>query len=74
MEQQRTGAAESGQRDIYNLKNEDIAESKRDKKIHEEVEKIWAIYDIDDNGTLDFDEMKEYIQKTAFKWMRLTDR
>ena len=51
-----------------------MAEEKRNKKINEEVEKIWALYDIDDNGTLDFDEMKEYIQNTAFKWMKLSDR
>ena len=59
---------------IYDLKNNDITESTRDDRISVELEKIWEIYDIDDNGTLDFDEMKEYIQKTAFKSLHLSDR
>ena len=59
---------------LYVLKNDDDTESLREKKIFHEVERIWKIYDIDSNGTLDFDEMQQYIQKTAFKSLRLSDR
>ena len=59
---------------IYSLKNEDLSEDTCNKKVWKEVDKIWALYDLDKNGTLDYDEMKEYIQKTAFKWMNLSDR
>ena len=45
----------------------------RDIRVTAEVEKIWIIHDADQNGTLDFDEVKEYIQKTAFKSLNLTD-
>lgn len=33
----------------------------RDIRITSEVEKIWIIHDEDENGTLDFNEIKEYI-------------
>lgn len=33
----------------------------KEQAIIQEVDRIWQVYDIDDNGTLDFDEMKEYI-------------
>lgn len=45
----------------------------RDIRITAEVEKIWIIYDIDTNGTLDYEEVKQYIQETAFKSMDLSD-
>ena len=32
-------------------------------QIQAEVEKIWALYDMDDNGTLDYDEIKMYLQE-----------
>ena len=31
-----------------------------------EVEKIWIIYDIDDSGELELDEIEEYLKKMAF--------
>ena len=42
-------------------------------RVISEVEKIWILYDLDDNGTIDFDEMKLYIQETAFKSLKLSD-
>ena len=38
----------------------------REIKIISEVEKIWIVYDVDDNGTLDFPEIREYLEKMAF--------
>ena len=35
-------------------------------KIISEVEKIWIIYDVDNNGTLDFDEIRDYLDQMAF--------
>ena len=60
---------------IYDLKNDlsDVHKYK-DEIVDYELEKIWSLYDIDDNGTLDFDEMREYIQTSAFKSLNLTDR
>ena len=31
-----------------------------------EVEKIWIMYDLDDNGSLDFDETKAYLKEMAY--------
>ena len=42
-------------------------------RVISEVEKIWILYDLDDNGTIDFDEMKLYIKETAFKSLKLSD-
>ena len=35
----------------------------REIKIISEVEKIWITYDIDQNGYLECDEMKQYLSK-----------
>lgn len=45
----------------------------RDIRVTAEVEKIWIVHDVDKNGTLDFEEVKEYIKGTAFSSMDLTD-
>jgi hypothetical protein len=32
-------------------------------KLYAEVERIWLLYDIDENGYLDFDEVKLYLSE-----------
>ena len=32
-------------------------------RIQAEVEKIWLLYDIDDSGSLEFDEIKKYLNE-----------
>ena len=41
-------------------------ELSRQIKVLAEVEKIWIIYDVDRNGTLELDEIKEYLKCMAF--------
>ena len=31
-----------------------------------EVEKIWILYDLDENGTLDFEEIELYLKEMAY--------
>ena len=38
-----------------------------------EVEKIWILYDLDDNGELDFDETKAYLKEMAYPYLSLPD-
>ena len=42
-------------------------------KVLAEVEKIWIIYDLDGNETLDFDEIKSYLEERAFPHLTLSD-
>ena len=37
----------------------------RDIRILSEVEKIWIIFDLDNSGSLNKDEIKEYIMQMA---------
>ena len=39
-----------------------------------EVEKIWILYDADNNGKLDFEEVESYLKEMAFPHLKLTDR
>ena len=48
--------------------------TKVDDKVHREIQKIWDIYDTDKNGTLDREELKEYIQKTLFKDLKMSQK
>ena len=41
--------------------------------IRYEVWKIWTLYDVDESGTLEFEELKYYIQEMAFQHLNLTD-
>ena len=52
-----------------------VRESKvsRDIRILAEVEKIWIMYDLDYNGTLEFDEIQKYLREMAFPHLTLTD-
>ena len=45
----------------------------QDIRILSEVERIWILYDLDENGTLDLDEMSLYIRETAFKSLNLSE-
>ena len=38
----------------------------KDIKVACEVEKIWIMYDRDNNGTLDFDEIVDYLKERAY--------
>ena len=38
-----------------------------------EVEKIWIVYDLDENGVLDYEEISLYLKKTAYPNLNLTD-
>ena len=38
-----------------------------------EVEKIWILYDLDKNGTLDFEEIELYLKEMAYPNLKLTD-
>ena len=40
-------------------------------KVLAEVEKIWILYDLDGNSTLDFDEIKQYLELRAFPHLSL---
>mmetsp|Transcript_7860 Transcript_7860/g.12167 ORF Transcript_7860/g.12167 Transcript_7860/m.12167 type:complete len:87 (-) Transcript_7860:151-411(-) len=52
-----------------------VRESKvsRDIRILAEVEKIWIMYDLDYNGTLELDEIQKYLREMAFPHLTLTD-
>ena len=38
-----------------------------------EVEKIWILYDLDNNGELDFKETKAYLKEMAYPYLSITD-
>ena len=38
-----------------------------------EVEKIWILYDLDNNGELDFMETKAYLKEMAYPYLSLSD-
>ena len=38
-----------------------------------EVEKIWILYDLDNNGELDFDETRAYLKEMAYPYLSLSD-
>ena len=38
----------------------------RTVRILAEVEKIWILYDLDENGTLDYDEIELYLKEMAY--------
>ena len=42
-------------------------------KVISEVEKVWLIYDLDENGDLDFEEISEYLKERAFPHLSLND-
>ena len=44
----------------------------RDIKILAEVEKIWIIFDLDNNGSLEKEEIQDYIKYIAGDNMKLT--
>ena len=46
----------------------------RDIRIVSEVEKIWILYDLDNNGELDFDEISRYLDEVAYPHLSLTQR
>ena len=38
-----------------------------------EVEKVWTVYDLDDNGSLDYEEIVLYLKEMAFPHLDLCD-
>ena len=38
-----------------------------------EVEKIWILYDLDNNGELDFIETKAYLKEMAYPYLSIPD-
>ena len=46
----------------------------RDIKIISEVEKIWILFDKENNGELDYSEIKQYLQEVAYTHLSLTDK
>ena len=42
-------------------------------RILAEVEKIWILYDLDANGSLDYDEIELYFKEMAYPHLDLTD-
>ena len=45
----------------------------RDIRIASEVEKIWIMYDLDRNGTLEYEEIKLYLREMAFPHLTLSE-
>ena len=45
----------------------------KDIKVYCEVEKIWILYDRDYNGTLDFEEIVDYLKERAYPHLKLSD-
>ena len=41
-------------------------------RILAEVEKIWILYDLDENGTLDYEEIELYLKEMAYPNLNLT--
>ena len=46
----------------------------REIRVLAEVEKIWILYDLDQNGTLDFDEICNYLKEMAYPDLSLSDK
>ena len=44
----------------------------REVRILAEVEKIWILYDLDDNGSLDYEEIELYLKEMAYPHLDLT--
>ena len=38
-----------------------------------EVEKVWIIYDVDESGELEYDEIKSYLKEMAFPHLEIAD-
>lgn len=45
------------------MKESDLS---REIKVYAEVEKIWILFDSDNNGTIDKEEIQEYLQQMAY--------
>ena len=46
----------------------------REIKVLSEIEKIWIIYDQDSNGSLDKEEIMDYLNQRAYPHLTLTDK
>ena len=46
----------------------------REIRIMAEVEKIWILYDLDDNKELDYEEIKMYLREMAYPHLELTEK
>ena len=43
-------------------------------KVMAEVEKIWIVYDVDNNGTLDCEEVNKYLRDKAYPNLKLSEK
>ena len=50
--------------DNKNIKHESLLS--KEIKVYAEVEKIWILFDSDNNGTIDKEEIQEYLQQMAY--------
>ena len=44
----------------------------REIKVIAEVEKIWILYDLDENGELDYEEISHYLKEVAYPHLKMT--
>ena len=58
---------------IYVDENYEHTPVSKQIRILSEVEKIWIIYDVDQNGTLDYDEIKMYLKEMAYPHLKLNE-
>ena len=54
-------------------KGQKITSISRSIKVLAEVEKIWILYDLDENGTLEYGEIELYLKEMAYPHLDLTD-
>ena len=45
----------------------------KEVKVLAEVEKIWILYDLDGNESLDFEEIQKYLEERAFPHLSLSE-
>ena len=50
-----------------------ISKTSRWIKILAEIEKIWILYDLDGNESLDFEEIVKYLKNRAYPHLTLSD-
>ena len=55
------------------LKGQKITTISREIKVLAEVEKIWILYDLDENGTFEYGEIELYLKEMAYPHLDLSD-
>ena len=62
----------TGHHHFFQKTEEHETDVSRQIKVLSEVEKIWIIFDIDNSGTLEFNEIIDYLQQMAFPQLDLS--